>query len=156
MHTRVRGTVLGAIALLLLLGLSSCTPGIPVAYHVSSESVDVAFCETFTAASVEIDFSNYPPPMMGPKYSIAFQSYSGQEAEFGAGRPVMATISDWQAASGNDDTPEDWERVDYTFYDVNGEYAGSELLFSREVTSTDWAWTSGFNVLDPDCELEVD
>jgi len=142
------------IALVAACGLAGCTPAIPVAYKLSDDIVDIAFCRTFDAASVEIDFGRYPPPFMGSLYSIGLVTGAGITTQFGNGRPVLSTVDDW-TFSGNLEAPEDWERVDFSFYDVNGEYVAGEYLFARDVTQTGWAWAEGQTMAPRQCELDL-
>jgi len=136
--------------------LTSCTPATPLAYHVTNDSIDIAFCDAYSATSMEMDFGKYPPPLQGSLYSVALQSAAGPEVQFGDGVPLSESMSDWTFASESDQIPEDWERIDFSFYDANGEFVGGEYLFRRDVKSTDWGWTEGLNVSDPQCELDID
>ena len=146
-----RVILLGVTCLAVTISLTSCSPGIPVAYHVTGDAVDIAFCDEFSATSIEIDFGRYG----GSLYSIALQSATGPEAQFGNGVPISESIDDWTFTSDSDAIPTDWERIDFSFYDATGEYAGGEHLFRREVKTSDWAWTEGFNMIDPQCEVDL-
>jgi len=138
------------------IALTSCSPGTPLAYHVSGDSIDIAFCDAYSATSMEIDFGKYPPPFHGPLYSIALRSSTGPEVRLGDGVPLSESLRDWTLASESDPIPDDWERIDFSFYDADGEFVGGEYLFRRDVESTDWAWTEGLNVIDPECQLDLD
>jgi hypothetical protein len=144
-----------AVATLAIVSLSACSPGIPVAYHVVDDVVDIAFCESFTAASVEIDFGKYPPPLQGSLYSMELRTGSGPVSSFGDGVPASESMSTW-AFDQNDPAPEGWERVDYSFFDENGEFVAGQYLFRDDVKSSDWAWQEGFNVISPQCDIDVD
>lgn len=144
-----------SIALVSSVTLASCSPGIPVAYHVTDDSIDIAFCDSFAATSVEIDFGKYPPPFQGSLYSVALQSASGPETTFGDGVPVSESMAGWTFSASSDPIPDDWERIDFSFYDSTGEYVAGEFLFRRDVKSSEWAWTEGYNVIDPQCALDL-
>jgi hypothetical protein len=148
--------MLGVTCLAVTITLTSCTPGIPVAYHVTEDAIDITFCDAFSATSIEIDFGKYPPPFQGSLYSIALRSAAGPEVWFGDGVPISESMNDWAFTSESDAVPEDWERIDFSFYDANGEFAGGEFLFRRDVKTTDWAWTEGLNIVDPQCQLDLD
>lgn len=150
-----RAIWLGVTCVAVTITLSSCTPGIPVAYHVTEDAIDIAFCDAYSATSMEIDFGKYPPPFQGSLYSIALRSAAGPEVSFGDGVPISESMSDWTFTSDSDAIPEDWERIDFSFYDANGKYVGGEYLFRRDVRSTEWAWTEGFNVASPRCQLDL-
>jgi hypothetical protein len=147
--------LLGATFVAVTITLTSCTPGTPVAYHVSADSIDIAFCDTFSATSVKIDFGKYPPPFQGSLYSIALQSAAGPETSFGDGVPISESMSGWTFTPDSDAIPENWERIDFSFYDANNAYVGGEYLFRDDVKSTDWAWTDGLNIPAPQCHLNV-
>jgi len=51
--------------------------------------------------------------------------------------------------------PKNWERIDFSLYDATGEYAGGEYLFRRDVKTSDRAWTEGFNMNDPQCQVDL-
>ncbi len=90
--------------------------------------VDVAFCESFMAASVDIDFSKYPPPSPSARSTrSALSNGAWLTARFGDGVPI--SIPGWKAGRLTGDTaiPSDWERVDFTFYNENGGWVGAEL-----------------------------
>ena len=145
-----------ALLIAAALVLTACSPVIPIAYHVKDDVVDIAFCDAFAATSVEIDFSDHPPPGEGPMYSIAFRTASGPEANFGDGKPVSVSMEGWTFSSDSTAVPESWDRVDYSFLDDDNQYVGGELLFSRDVTSSDWTWQTGFGVTSPHCDLDLD
>lgn len=149
--------VLGSAALIVVAStvLTGCSPGTSLAYHVTDEAVDIAFCEEFSATAVTIDFGDYPPPFMGPLASIAVQKASGAEAEFGAGRPLSVSIAGWSFARGSDPIPDEWDRIDFSFFDSDGDYVEGTHLLRTEVTSTQWAWTEGFNIAEPLCDLAL-
>lgn len=150
------GRTIGAVAVAAAaaVALSACTPGIPVAYHVEGGTVDLAFCESFDATEVEVVFSDYPPPFMGPMYTIASWTVSGPAAPFGNGVPVSRSIAKW-AVDDVGSVPESWDRVDYSFFD-DGELVGGVFLFSRDVQSSDWTWQEGFNINRPTCDIDLD
>ncbi len=157
LHSRIRRAATGiAIGAAVIVSLTACTPGESVAYHVVGTDVDLAFCDSFTASSAEFDFSKYPPPFMGPKYSIAIRELSGEPREFGSGVPISQSMFDWARSDVWDEVPANWERLDVRFLDSTGAWVGSALLFHREVVSDDWAWTSGLNIADPTCRLRLD
>jgi hypothetical protein len=137
------------------LALSACSPGVPIALHVEGDIIDIAFCETFDAANVEIDFSKYPPPFMGPKYSIGMWRASGPTTTFGNGVPVSLSLAGWTFDDAGP-IPDEWERIDWTFSDEHGTWVASEFIFDDDVTSDDWTWQQGFNTLEPQCELDLD
>jgi hypothetical protein len=143
-----------AVAVGLIAALSGCTPGTSVAYHVDDDVVDVAFCESFEASRVDVDFGKYPPPFMGSLYSIGMWTASGPLTKFGSGVPVSVSTSSWEW--GEKEVPPDWERVDFTFYDADDEFAGATYYFASDVVSSDWGWTDGYNVSPPRCALRVD
>jgi hypothetical protein len=153
---RKRAVLLGATCVGVTITLTSCTPATPLAYHVTNDSIDIAFCDGFSATSMEIDFGKYPPPFLGSLYSIALQSAAGPEVWFGDGAPISESTSDWTLTSESDAIPEDWERIDFSFYDASGEFVGGEYLFRRDVKSSDWAWIEGRYVTDPQCQLDLD
>ncbi|AYF98707.1 hypothetical protein [Protaetiibacter intestinalis] len=148
-HRRVAALV--ATATLSCCGLSGCTPGTPVAYHVTAGTVDIAFCDTFTADSVVISFVG----PAGEPASPSGISASGESADFGNGVPVSVSMENWVETPGSEGIPSDWARVDYEF-SADGDYAGEEYLFRRDVGSSGWGWTSGFNVASPSCELQLE
>jgi hypothetical protein len=151
-----RAILLCAMCVGVTITLTSCVGSEPIAYHIADDSIDIAFCDAFSATSMEIEFGKYPPPFLGPFYSIALQSATGPEIRFGDGVPLSESMSGWTFASDSDPIPEDWERINFSFYDADGEYAGAEHLFRRDVKSTDWAWTEGLNVVRPECKVDVD
>lgn len=146
--------VCASMLTVVTLSLTGCTPGIPVAYKVTDGIVDIAFCRSFNASSVEIDFGKYPPPFMGSLYSIGVVRGSGPLTNLGRGRPVLSDLDAW-TFDGDLVAPDGWERVDFSFYGENGEYVAGEFLFSRDVTGTDWAWTRGLNVNQPSCDVDL-
>ena len=134
--------------------LSGCSAIIPIAYQVTDSSVDIAFCAPIQASRVEIRFSKYPPPLQGPAYDLAVWSITGETANFGDGVPVSESMREWDVPRIA--LPDDWDRVDYSFYDDAGDFVGGEFLFSRDVTSSEWAWQEGPYTNKPTCELQVD
>lgn len=151
-----RAFLLCATCVGITISLTSCTPATSLAYYITDDSIDIAFCDAYSATSMEIDFGKYPPPFQGSLYSVALQSASGPEARFGDGAPLSGSRSDWTFASESDPIPEEWERIDFSFFDANGEFVGGEYLLRSDVKSTDWDWTEGPTVLDPQCQLDLD
>lgn len=147
-----RTASLVAVPIALILALSGCTPGESIAYHATPTFIDVAFCDDLSASSLTIEFSNYDPG----RTVIAVQEYAGAEADFGDGRPVSDSTVEWVMSESSDPMPEDWDRVDFTFYaDDGGQRGRGQFLFRRDVISDDWAWTEGFNIGRPECELRL-
>lgn len=134
--------------------LTSCSISAPIAFRVTEHSVNLAFCEEFDAASVEFEYSNYPGPFQGPMYRVGFRAFSGESRHFGDGKPVLRSIVPWSALPESGDIPENWERLDVSFYDEAHNYVAGFLLFSREVQSQEWAWQSDSSVSKPTCELQ--
>lgn len=133
-----------ALGMTTLVTLTACSPGVPVAYHVDSGQVDIAFCESFEATRVEINFDTARKVWTG----------SGPISTFGFGIPVSTSTSEWTFENVGP-IPEHWQRVDYSFYDANGEFVAGEYLRSSDVKSSEWAWQEGFNLLPPDCEIDL-
>ena len=146
-----RAILTGVTCIAVTVSLTSCSPGIPVAYHVTEDAIDIAFCDEFSATSMEIDFGRYGESLN----SIALQSATGPEVQFGDGVPISRSIDGWTFTSDSDAIPKNWERIDFTFYDAYGEYAGGEYLFRSDVKTSDWAWTEGFNIIDPQCQADL-
>jgi hypothetical protein len=141
---------------LVSLGFTACSISESVAYHVDDGLIDTAFCDEFTASSLEIEFGNYPPPLMGGLYRIALRKYSGPATHFGGGVPISEGLVGWQIADDSDPVPADWDRIDFTFNHADGSFAGASLLSGQDVKSDTWAWTDGFNTGEPQCDLVVD
>lgn len=150
----IRSPFVGLAAGALLVSLTGCTQGESIAYNVTGTEVDVAFCETFTATSVKFDFGKYPPPFMGSLYTIGILKWEGELVEVVAGVPISEAIAGWTQTHA-DEIPSDWARVDISFHDAGGSYVEGVHLFSREVTTSEWAWTTGLNMAPPQCELVV-
>lgn len=148
-----RGVGFGVVLAVAVATLTACSPVIPIAYHVDGNTVDIAFCKSFEADRVEVDFSNYPPPFQGPKYTVALSIGTGPPTTFGRGVPISESMKDWQFTGA--DIPTDWERVDFSFYE-NGRFTGGEALFSRDVKSSDWTWQEGYNINRPTCSLDLE
>lgn len=145
-----------AVAALLaaVSALSGCSRVIPIAYQVTDSSVDIAFCAPVEASRVEVRFSKYPPPLQGPAYDVAVWSIVGESTSFGEGVPVSESMNGWVVP--NIRLPDDWDRVDYVFYDPASKVVAAKSLFSADVTSSEWTWQSGPDTNEPTCELEVD
>lgn len=136
------------VAISAAAALAECSAGIPVAQLAKDGVLDVAFCRSFQAANVKIDFGKNPPLFQGPEYSIAFWSASGSARKFGNGVPVSTSIAGWMMHDAGS-TPDDWHRVDYRFYNEFGKYVDGVCLFSADVHSSAWEWERGFNVSAP-------
>ncbi|GAB3409645.1 hypothetical protein GCM10027515_28700 [Schumannella luteola] len=151
--------------------LSGCSLEESLAYHVDGDTIDIAFCEEFSADSVTIEFGDYRRILT----TTATRVYSGPSAMFGRGVPISTSMQGWSLAPDGDPVPQHWDRIDFSFYEhsptaslipddgvsadvstpAGSEYVSGEYLFHDEVRSTAWAWRRGRGIKLPDCTLDL-